>query len=119
MKISVIIPVFNEETVIRECLQSLFEQSVEPQEIIIVDDGSTDSTIEKIQELQKTNKNVWILSQKHQGPGLARNFGAKNATGEILVFVDADVTFDSSFIKKLTRKKRQKKPSLRISPRGS
>jgi glycosyltransferase involved in cell wall biosynthesis len=63
-------------------------------EIIVVDDGSTDNTLKQL-------KNVKILKQRHKGPGAARNLGASKAKGEILVFVDADMTFDKDFIKKL------------------
>ncbi|KKP40662.1 hypothetical protein A2130_03745 [Candidatus Woesebacteria bacterium GWC2_33_12] len=95
MKISVIIPTFNEEDVILDCLKSLSKQSLQNFEIIVVDDGSTDKTLDKI-------KNFKILQQKHLGAGAARNLGAKSATGEILVFVDSDMTFDQDFIRNLT-----------------
>ncbi len=95
--ISVIIPVYNEEASIPACLASLQGSTLQPVEIIIVDDGSTDRTIETIKQFKVT-----LLTQKHQGPGAARNFGAKRARGDILVFVDADMTFAPDFIEKLT-----------------
>ncbi|CAN5302209.1 hypothetical protein BH10PAT1_BH10PAT1_3070 [soil metagenome] len=98
MKISVIIPVFNEEKVIAECLTSLREQNEKDFEIIVVDDGSTDKTLEIIRKF-----NVVILEQKHQGPATARNLGAKNAKGKILVFVDADMTYNSNFLQNLVK----------------
>jgi len=94
--ISIIIPVYNEEEVIGDCLKSLLRQSYKPLEIIIVDDGSTDGTIKKILKF-----NVKVLKQLHKGPGSARNLGSKKAKGEILVFVDADMTFDKNFIRDL------------------
>lgn len=96
MKISVIIPTFNEEKVIGECLTSLAKQTDKDIEIIVVDDGSSDRTKEIVQGFS-----VKLLEQKHQGPGLARNLGAAKANGEILVFVDADMTFDKDFVSKL------------------
>lgn len=95
-QVSVIIPAFNEEKVIGDCLQSLLDQSYENQEIIIVDDGSTDRTPEVVKKFA-----VKILQQNHMGAGAARNLGAKEAKGEILVFVDADMVFDEQFIAKL------------------
>lgn len=95
--ISVIIPVYNEEKSISACLQSLLSQTHSLLEIIIVDDGSTDRTL----QLAKNYK-VTFLTQKHQGPGAARNLGAKKAKGDIFVFVDADMTFAPDFIEKLT-----------------
>jgi len=102
MKISVIIPTYNEAEVIGECLESLFKQSIKDFEVIIVDDGSSDATLENIQQLITNHRSlITLLQQKHLGPGAARNFGANNTTGEILVFVDADMTFDKNFLKKL------------------
>jgi len=97
--VSVIIPTYNEESSIRDCISTLLSQVYKPIEIIIVDDGSTDSTISKVKIFPK----IKILQQNHQGPGAARNLGAKKAKGEILVFVDADMTFDKKFIEKLTQ----------------
>lgn len=97
MKVSVIIPAYNEESDIADCLKSLKEQSYKNFEIIVVDDGSTDNTLEIIKKF----KNITVLKQNHKGPGLARNLGARNAEGEILVFIDADMTFDKDYLKNL------------------
>lgn len=94
--VSVIIPVYNEEKTIADCLFSLSQQSYKEMEIIVVDDGSTDKTLQVLSEYQ-----ISILKQKHLGAGAARNLGAKKAAGEILVFVDADMTFAKDFIKNL------------------
>jgi glycosyltransferase involved in cell wall biosynthesis len=101
--ISIIIPTYNEEKVIAACLKSLQNQSYRPVEIIVVDDGSTDKTISIIENLEFRSENLKMLKQKHLGPGPARNLGAKSAKGEILVFIDADMTFDDNFIKDLTK----------------
>ncbi len=98
MKISVIIPTYNEEKNISDCILSLKKQSDVDFEIICVDDGSTDKTLKILEELD-----VEVLSQKHQGPAMARNLGAKHAKGKILVFVDADMTFNSNFLRNLSR----------------
>ena len=103
MKISVIIPAYNEESVILDCLKSLTKQSVNDFEVIVVDDGSTDLTIGQIRKLQITNYKLQILSQTHEGPGAGRNLGAKSAKGDTLVFIDADMTFDKNFLKMLVR----------------
>jgi len=100
-KVSVVIPVYNEEAVIGDCLKSLEKQTYEDFGVIIIDDGSTDKTLDILSKLQTTNYKLQILKQKHKGPGAARNLGAKGTRGEILVFVDADMTFDKDFIKKL------------------
>lgn len=91
--VSIIIPVYNEEKVIRDCLESLSAQSYRPMEIILVDDGSTDKSTQIVKAF-----GVTLLEQNHRGPGLARNLGAKKAKGQILVFVDSDMTFEKDFV---------------------
>ena len=98
MKVSVIIPTYNEENVIRECLDSLAKQTYKEIEVIVVDDGSTDKTFKVLSDLRFKKYDLRVLKQEHKGPGEARNFGAKHAMGEILVFADSDMTFDKDFI---------------------
>lgn len=100
-KISVIVPVYNEEKLITACFESLKNQSYRNIEIIIVDDGSSDKTPNIASSLVSQTANSKLLHQHHKGPGTARNLGASKASGEILVFVDADMTFDRDFIKDL------------------
>lgn len=110
-KVSLIIPVYNEEKAIKACLESLFKQSYKNIEIILIDDGSTDNTRQVITNYPSTSlraskskiTNLKLLHQQHKGPGVARNLGASKSTGEILVFVDADMTFDKDFIKDLVQ----------------
>ncbi len=96
MSVSVIIPVYNEQKTITQCLKTLLNQSVKDKEIIVVDDGSSDETKTLVKGYPVT-----LLEQKHGGPGQARNLGAAKAKGEILVFVDADMTFERDFLEKL------------------
>lgn len=96
--LSVVIPVHNEEKDLKECLKTLSQQSYKNIEIIIVDDGSTDKTLEISREY-KTK----ILKQNHQGPGKARNLGAGKSKGEILIFIDADMSFPKDFLEKLVK----------------
>ena len=95
-KVSIIIPCYNEEKDLPICLGSLTKQSYKNFETIIVDDGSSDNTLDIAKKFRTK-----ILKQDHQGPGKARNLGAKNARGEILVFVDADMHFDKDYLKNL------------------
>jgi len=96
--ISVIIPSYNSGKTIKACLESLIKQNLES-EIIVVDDGSKDNTKSLIHSFPK----VKLLTQTHLGPGAARNLGAKQAKGEILIFVDSDMEFDQNFLKDLTK----------------
>ena len=107
--ISIIIPVYNEEKAIKKCLESLQEQTVIPKEIIVVDDKSTDNTMEAIKQFLNSSLthqriNVSTHSQPaHLGAGAARNLGASKASGEILVFMDADMTFSKTFLEDLVK----------------
>lgn len=94
---SIVIPTHNEEKDIPLCLKSLGQQSLKDFEIIIVDDGSKDNTIKIVQEFSK----VKLIKGQHKGPGFSRNLGARHARGNVLVFVDADMTFDKDYLKNL------------------
>ncbi|MFQ5531901.1 MAG: glycosyltransferase [Candidatus Nanoarchaeia archaeon] len=95
--VSVIIPTYNEERDISECLNSLKKQALKNLEIIVVDDGSKDKTIERIKKF----KRIKIIKGQHKGPGFSRNLGARSAKGDILVFIDADMVFDKDYLKNL------------------
>lgn len=89
-KVSVIIPVYNAENFLRECLDSVAAQSLMEIEIICVDDGSTDSSLSILQSYQKKDKRFIIKRQKNSGSGKARNNGLTLANGEFVVFMDGD-----------------------------
>ncbi len=96
MFVSVIIPAFNEEKFIEQCLLSVKNQTFKQLEIIVVDDGSKDRTV----EISKKYAD-FVINQNHLGCGRARNAGAKAASGEILVFIDADMRLHEECIEKL------------------
>lgn len=90
-----IIPAFNASRTIALALMSIASQTVGAYEIIVVDDGSTDNTAEICRR-----KNVKVISTKNQGPGAARNVGVREATGDIVMFLDADDTWMPTKIEK-------------------
>jgi glycosyltransferase involved in cell wall biosynthesis len=94
--ISVVVPAFNEEAAIRACLDSLLAQTADALEIIVVDDGSTDRTVER-----SRSRGVRVLSVPHAGPALAKNTGVAAAVGRAIVFVDADLILDPKCIELL------------------
>jgi glycosyltransferase involved in cell wall biosynthesis len=100
--ISIIIPTYNEKNDLENCIESLGAQTFTDFEIIVIDDGSTDGTLEILKNLKRSLPNFKFAKQEHKGAGAARNMGASFAKGEILVFVDADMTFDEDFVKELT-----------------
>lgn len=101
MKTSIIIPTYNEIGVLEKCIESLGFQTDTDFEILVVNDGSTDETVKILQNLKASLQNFNFVEQKHLGAGAARNLGARQAKGSILVFVDADMTFDKAFLSKL------------------
>lgn len=87
---SFIIPIYNSSQFIDDCFTSIFSQKNISFEIICVDDGSTDNSIEKIKEYQKQYTNIVLVQQDNSGPGVARNTGFAHAQGEYIWFVDSD-----------------------------
>ncbi len=86
-KVSVIIPNYNRDTLIGETISNLLAQSLPPDEIIVVDDGSTDRSVEVIRSY---GEKVKLIQQPNQGPGAARNAGLRVATGDFIQFQDSD-----------------------------
>lgn len=97
-KVSVVIPVFNEERNIRDTLRSICKNTSRPYEIIVVDGGSTDATIEII---QNEFKDVIILNNAKRTAAAGRNLGIKNAKGNIIAFTDGDCIVDENWIENI------------------
>ncbi|HWA52378.1 MAG TPA: glycosyltransferase [Patescibacteria group bacterium] len=100
--LSIIIPVLNEEKYIGNLLQILVNQSLKNFEVIVVDGKSTDNTI-KVVEKFKNKLNLKIIKAPHKGVSFQRNLGASNASAEILLFLDADVSFENNFLEKIVK----------------
>ena len=90
MLLSVIIPVYNVEKYLAECLDSVCSQTLKDIEIICIDDGSTDSSLEILKEAAAKDPRLRILRQQNKGAGAARNCGIREARGRYLFFADAD-----------------------------
>ena len=88
--ISVIIPVFNVEQYINECVDSVLAQEGVNLEVILVDDGSLDKSGELCDQIQENNHNVIVIHKINEGLGIARNAGIEYATGKYIAFVDSD-----------------------------
>ncbi|NBI64457.1 glycosyltransferase [Clostridiales bacterium] len=89
-KVSVVVPVYNAEPFIRQCVESIASQTYPELEIILIDDGSEDKSMEICREFSSADKRIRILCQDHQGVSAARNQGLETASGEYLLFVDSD-----------------------------
>ena len=91
-KFSIIVPVYNAEATIGRTIDILKELTYEENEVVLVNDGSTDQTQEIIQELIENDERFELITTTNQGPGLARNEGIRQSKGDYLLFFDADDT---------------------------
>lgn len=89
-KFSIVIPIYNSEKYLSECLDSILGQTFQDIEIICVDDGSTDGSADILRRYEKMDGRIHFLSMLHGGPGTARNHGLAQARGEYLYFMDSD-----------------------------
>lgn len=96
IEVSVIIAAYNEAECIGECLSTMKQQTHPSYEIVVVDDGSTDDTPQIVRE-----HGITVFKGSHAGPGMARNSAVPYTSGEILVFVDADMSFHEEFLERL------------------
>ena len=103
-KISIIMPIFNSENFIEECLNSLLKQTFKNFEIICINDGSTDNTLKILYEFEKKDERIYIINQNNLGAGVARNVGMKISKGEYLIFLDSDDIFNETMLEELYAK---------------
>ena len=99
--ISVIVTVYNNEQYIKKCLETIIPQLNSKIELIIVDDGSSDSTINICNEIIKGIRNITIVLNEHHGLSNSRNTGIKKAMGKYIVFVDGDDWIEQSYLNDL------------------
>lgn len=95
-KISVIVPAYNAEKHLRECLNSIVNQSYQNLEIILVDDGATDNTGKIFDEYKNEDSRIKVIHQKNCGLSAARNIGIDNATGKYIMFIDSDDFYEKN-----------------------
>ena len=89
-KISIVIPVYNVEKYLRQCLESVINQTLQDIEIICVDDGSTDNSLKILRDYASKDRRIKILTQRNKYAGIARNKGLRVAKGEYVHFLDSD-----------------------------
>ena len=103
MKISTIVPVYNTEKYVGRCIDSIISQTYPDWELILVDDGSTDGSLNIIESYAKKDPRINVIHQKNEGPGMARNSGIVQATGEYIVFIDSDDVIRPDYFEKLSK----------------
>ena len=102
--ISIIIPAYNAEKYINKCLDSIIHQTKKELEIIVINDGSTDKTEDKVKEYK--DKRIKYFKNKNQGIGKTRNFGIEKATGSYIMFIDSDDYIEKDACEKMFNKAR-------------
>ena len=90
MKISVVIPVYNGEKYLKECINSVLNQPYKDIEIITINDGSKDNSVDILNKVAQTDKRLNVIDQKNHGVAYTRNKGIDIATGNYIVFLDQD-----------------------------
>ena len=102
-KVSVIIPVYNTERYLHECLDSVINQTMKEIEIICINDGSTDNSLKILKEYALQDKRIHVINRKTNcgAPGLIKNIGIEHATGEYIGFLDSDDWIDNNYFKEL------------------
>lgn len=97
-KISVIIPVYNCEKYLKRCIDSILKQDFKDYEIILIDDGSKDSSLKIIKQYSKCDKRIKYIHQKNSGPAIARNNGIDLAEGKYIMFIDSDDYINENYM---------------------
>lgn len=101
IKITVIVPVYNVENYLQRCVDSLLAQTLQDIEIILVNDGSTDNSLQIIQKYSQQQSNIFCIDKENGGLSDARNAGIKSAKGEYLAFVDSDDWIEAEMLQEM------------------
>lgn len=112
IKVSVIVPVYNVEEYIQECLDSLVKQTLDEIEIICVNDGSTDNSLKILNEYASKYPKIKVINRENHGVSAARNAGVKASIGKYIAFVDSDDWVDYDFFEKLFMSAENKNASI-------
>ena len=101
-QVSVVIPVYNIEAHLRQCLDSVAGQTLSDLEVVCVDDGSTDASPAILEEYAQKDPRFQVIRQANAGPGAARNRGMERSSGRYLIFLDSDDWFEPDFLERMT-----------------
>lgn len=100
-KVSVIVPIYNSSKFLDRCIDSILNQTYNNTEVILINDGSTDDSLEKINIYQTKYSQIKVFSKENGGSASARNYGLEKASGEYILFVDSDDSIDNDYIENL------------------
>lgn len=97
-KVSIIIPIYNSEKYVSKCLDSVVNQTYENIEIILINDGSKDNSINIIKDYAKKDKRIVVIDKENEGVSKTRNLGIKKSTGDYIMFIDNDDYIDKTYV---------------------
>lgn len=112
--VSIIVPIYNAEKFIDQCLNTIVDQSYQNIEIILVNDGSTDQSIDKCIAWEQADSRIRVIDQVNGGVSIARNKGIDVATGELLLFIDVDDYIEQETVKTLVEQQSQTQADMVI-----
>lgn len=115
IKVSVIIPVYNSSLYLKQCLDSIINQTLQEIEIIVVNDGSTDTSLEILQQYASKDSRITIINQKNVGTGASRNNAIEKANGHYISFVDSDDYIQKEMLQSMYIKASHKKNDIVIA----
>ena len=115
IKVSVIMPIYNAYSYLRPALDSVLDQTLTELELICVDDGSTDHSLDILKEYQKRDSRVRIVTENNAGPSWARNKGLARARGRYVIFLDADDFFELTLLERMYERAERDNLDITIS----
>ncbi len=113
--ISVIVPIYNSEKYLNRCVTSILNQTYENLEILLINDGSKDSSLDICYSFKNKDKRIKVINKENEGVSLTRNVGIKNSTGKYLMFVDSDDYLHNAYIEEMYTYLRENKLDMVIS----
>ena len=102
-KVSIIVPIYNSEKNIKQCIDSIVNQTYNNVEIVLVNDGSKDNSLMICEEYGKKYNNIKVIDKTNNGVSEARNDGIKNSTGDYIVFIDSDDYIDENMVEEIMK----------------
>ena len=102
--VSIIVPIYNAESFLDDCLESILKQTYENIEVLLIDDGSTDNSFSICEKYKNNDNRIKLIKQENSGVSITRNNGIKNANGEYIIFVDSDDVCDLKMVEILLQK---------------
>ena len=115
IKVSVIVPVYNTEKFLEKCIRSIMSQTLKEIEIICINDGSKDSSLEILKKIQMEDERIIIINKKNEGVSIARNIGIAKAKGEYLSFIDSDDWIEKNCYDEMYKKIKDEKADIIVA----